>query len=103
MFMAILGLLMCVYLTHFHGHNSRITHIEPALSHSSIDDKSILSNSVRKPYDIRLKKSLSRQRTIYTRKQAQASLIRNHRTKQCHIRPEDVKPSDTENGDRVKT
>jgi len=54
MFMAILGLLMCVYLTHFHGHDSRITHIEPALSHSSIDDKSILSNSVRKPINIRL-------------------------------------------------
>ena len=59
MFMTILGLLMCVYQTHFHAHDTRITHIEPALSQSPLDDKSIPSNSVRKPYDIRLALGIS--------------------------------------------
>ena len=50
-----------------------------------------------------LTQALSAQHTTYTCKQAHASLIRNHRTQECQIRPEDEKPSNTENGDRVKT
>ena len=59
MFMAILGLLMCVYQTHFRTVYSRIFRLQPALSHSSIGDKSIPLNSVRKPYDIRLALGIS--------------------------------------------
>ena len=54
MFMAILWLLMCVYLTHSHAHDIRITHIQPALSRTRLAHINILSNSVRKSYDIRL-------------------------------------------------
>ena len=103
MFMAINGQFIEGYQMRYRRVYSAIFYLQPVLSPSSIDDKSILSNSVRKPINIQLKRSFPHPRTIYTCKQAQASLIRNRRIKQRHIRPEDVKPSDTGNGDRVKT
>ena len=103
MFMAINGQFIEGYQMRYRKVYSVIFHLQPVLSRIPLDDKSILSNSVRKPINIQLKRSFPHPRTIYTCKQAQASLIRNHRIKQRHIRPEDEKPSDTGNGDRVKT
>ena len=54
MFVTCAGLYVWVYQAHSHAHDIRITHIEPALSRIPLDDKSNRSNSVRKPYDIRL-------------------------------------------------
>jgi hypothetical protein len=50
MSMANVCLYDVVYQGRFHGHDSRIIHVEPAQSPSSIDDNVNLSNSVRKTY-----------------------------------------------------
>ena len=52
MLVVINGLFVCVYQTHFRTVYSRISRLQPALSHSSIGNKSIPLNSVRKPYTI---------------------------------------------------
>jgi len=59
MFMAINGQFIEGYQMRSRRVYPVIFHLQPVLSPSSIDDKSIFSNSVRKPYDIRLALGIS--------------------------------------------
>jgi hypothetical protein len=55
MFMAINGQFIEGYLMRYRRVYSVIFHLQPVLSRIPLDDKSILSNSVRKPINIQLK------------------------------------------------
>ena len=47
MSMAIVCMYDVVYLTRFHTHDSRIMHVQPAISHTRVGDNERTSNSVR--------------------------------------------------------